>query len=110
MVSNADRQRLRAGTFVSNNGKVLRTINILRYRYNKLSGVQNVLEVDGVDEDEFLDSINFLSQEGYIHLQSISTRDDAKLADYRHTELEAMLTSKGIRLLARGIEDNLVEV
>lgn len=47
-----DRQRLRAGNFVSNNGRVLRTINILRHQYNKLSGIQNVLEEDGVTEDE----------------------------------------------------------
>jgi len=66
-MSDIDKQRLRAGNFVSNNGKVLRTINILRHQYNKLSGIQNVLEEDGVSEDEFLDAVNFLALEGYTY-------------------------------------------
>ena len=47
MTSN-EKQRLKAGNFVRNNGRVLRTINILRHKYNKLSGIQNVLEDDGI--------------------------------------------------------------
>ena len=37
--------QIRAGAFVANNGRVLRTINILRTRYNRLTGVQTVLEI-----------------------------------------------------------------
>ena len=87
-MSNLEKRALRAGSFVHNNGKVLRTVNILRLKYNKLTGVQSVLEDDGIAEDEFLDSVNFL--------------------DY--TALEAKLTGKGIRLLAGGIEDDMIEV
>ena len=99
-----DRQRLRAGNFVSNNGRVLRTINILRHQYNKLSGIQNVLE------EEFLDAVNFLALEGYIHLREVSSKHEASLADKKYQALEAKLTGKGIRLLAGGIEDNMIEV
>ena len=60
MTSN-EKQRLKAGNFVRNNGRVLRTINILRHKYNKLSGIQNVLEDDGISQDEFLDAVNFLA-------------------------------------------------
>ena len=109
-MSGIDRQRLRAGNFVSNNGRVLRTINILRHQYNKLSGIQNVLEEDGVTEDEFLDAVNFLALEGYIHLREVSSKLDASLADKAYQTLEAKLTGKGIRLLAGGIEDNMIEV
>ena len=109
-MSGIDRQRLRAGNFVSNNGRVLRTINILRHQYNKLSGIQNVLEEDGVTEDEFLDSVNFLALEGYIHLREVSSKHDASLADKAYQTLEAKLTGKGIRLLAGCIEDNMIEV
>ena len=49
MTSN-EKQRLKAGNFVRNNGRVLRTINILRHKYNKLSGIQNVLEDDGISQ------------------------------------------------------------
>lgn len=103
-------KRLRQGNFRKNNGAVLRTINILRYKYNKLTGVCSVLADNGVAEDEFLDSVNFLAEEGYIALRDIASKDDAGLADYRYNALEAKLTAKGIRLLAGGIDDALVEV
>ena len=95
MTSN-EKQRLKAGNFVRNNGRVLRTINILRHKYNKLSGIQNVLEDDGISQDEFLDAVNFLALEGYI--------------DNHFETLEARLTGKGIRLLAGGIDDKMIEV
>lgn len=109
-MSNIDKSALRAGNFIRNNGKVLRTVNILRFKYNKLSGVQNVLEDDGIAEDEFLDSVNFLAEEGYIHLRRISSKEEASLADSDYTALETKLAGKGIRLLAGGIKDEMIEV
>lgn len=109
-MNNFDKQKLKAGNFVRNNGKVLRTVNILRFKYNKLTGVESVLEDDGIAEDEFLDCINFLAEEGYIHLRGISTKDTATLADSDYTTLEAKLTGKGIRLLAGGCGDDMIEV
>lgn len=110
MNSGIDIQKLKAGNFVKNNGRVLRTINVLRYKYNKLSGMANVLEGDGIPEDEFLDSVNFLAMEGYVHLREISTKLESSIADTPYTKLEAKLTAKGVRLLAGGLEDNMVEV
>ena len=109
-MTNNDKQRLKAGNFVRNNGRVLRTINILRHKYNKLSGIQNVLEEDGITEDEFLDSVNFLALEGYIHLLDVANQNDASLSDCHSETLEGRLTGKGIRLLAGGIEDTMIEV
>ena len=109
-MSNLEKRALRAGSFVHNNGKVLRTVNILRLKYNKLTGVQSVLADDGIAEDEFLDSVNFLAEEGYIHLRRISNKEPAALADTDYTALEAKLTGRGIRLLAGGIEDDMIEV
>ncbi|MEA4941907.1 hypothetical protein SDC9_187587 [bioreactor metagenome] len=109
-MSNLDKRALRAGSFVKNNGTVLRTVNILRFKYNKLTGVQGVLEDGGIAEDEFLDSINFLAEEGYIHLRQISTKESAALSDANYTALEAKLTGKGIRLLAGGCSDDMIEV
>lgn len=105
-----DKSDLRAGNFVHANGRVLRTINILRTKYNKLTGVERVLADDGISEDEFLDSINFLAAEAYIHLRTVSDHTDADIADCDYRTLEAKLTAKGIRLLAGGIEDNMIEV
>lgn len=109
-MSNFDKHALRAASFPHNNGKVLRTVNILRLKYNKLTGVQNVLEDDGIAEDEFLDSVNFLVEEGFIHLRLISSKVDATLADSDYKVLEAKLTGKGIRLLAGGCSDDMIEV
>ena len=53
-MSNEERARLRAGNFVHNNGLVLRIINILRYKYNRLTGVKDVVAGHGVSEDEYL--------------------------------------------------------
>lgn len=105
-----DVSKLRAGNFVANNGLVLRTINILRTKYNKLAAIQRVLSESGVSCSEFLDAINFLAEEGYIHLRHIVGHSEAALADVDYKELEAKLTGKGIRLLAGDISDNLVEV
>lgn len=103
--------QIRAGAFVANNGRVLRTINILRTRYNRLTGVQTVLEDQGVMEDEFADSINFLSMEEYIQLRRVGDRTEVRdLADDDWRMLEAKLTPKGIRLLAGGICDEMIEV
>lgn len=109
-MTNIDKSALRAGNFVRNNGKVLRTVNILRFKYNKLPGVQSVLEDGGITEDEFLDSINFLAEEGYIHLRHVSSKAEASLADNEYAALEAKLSGKGIRLLAGGCSDDMIEV
>lgn len=105
-----EKQRLKASGFARGNGRVLCAINILRIKYNKLAGVKNVLKGEGVAEDEFLDAVNFLAEEGYIHLRRISTREKADLADCDYTALEAKLTGKGIRLRAGDIKDDMVEM
>lgn len=105
-----DIRKLEAREFIANNGRVLRTINILRYKYNRLKSVENVLRDEGIDNGDFLDSVNFLSQEGYIHLRHITTHETVSLSDCDYSLTEANLTGKGIRLLAGGINDDMVEV
>lgn len=78
-MSNEERARLRAGNFIHNNGLVLRIINILRYKYNRLTGVKDVVAGHGVSEDEYLDSVNFLAEEGYIRLR-LAADQDARIA------------------------------
>lgn len=103
-------QKVKAATFRVNNGQVLRTINILREKYNQLEVVQSVVEDNGVDVGEFIDSINFLSMEGYISLRKISDHCNVDISDANYKECEAKVTGKGIRLLAGGICDNMIEI
>lgn len=109
-VSSSDKSLLRAGNFIQNNGAVLRPLNILAHRFTKLSDLRGLLAMEGTAEDEFLDSVNFLAEEGYISLRLISSKAPALLADHDHNTLEAKLTGKGLRLLMGGIEDNIIEV
>lgn len=100
--------KIRAGRFIKNNGRVLRTINLLRYKYEKLEEVKYALE--DIPDNEYLDSLNYLSEAEYIQLRHIGSRQSANIADVDISELEAKLTDKGIRLLAGKISDELVEV
>lgn len=105
-----DRRRLRAGNFRLNNGRVMYTINLLREKYNDLRSVEKALGYEGIDRQSFIDSVNFLSEEGYIHLREKDTHEDATLSDYEYQTLEAKVTGKGIRLLGGGISDNMIDI
>ncbi len=100
--------KIKAGRFIKNNGRVLRTINILRYKYEKLSEVSYAL--DDMPENEYYDSLNYLFESEYIQLRHIRSKQAATLADSEPDDLEAKLTDKGIRLLAGKLFDELVEV
>ncbi len=101
-------KKMRASKFKQNNAKVLLTINILRHQFEALSDVKYALEK--MEESEFLDSINFLCEENYIKLRTIDGHQDTTIADTDYAELEAKVTSLGIRLLAGEIKDAQVEV
>ncbi|NCB52454.1 MAG: type VI secretion protein [Clostridia bacterium] len=102
--------QIRAGNFKANNGRVLRTINILRYKYNKLSGIKYALP--DLAEDEILDCINYLHEAEYIEFRHVETKQPTPtgLADHDYRDLEAKLTDKGISLLAYSIKDPSIEV
>lgn len=101
-------QKIKARNFVKNNGQVLRTINILRVGYEKLSDVKYAL--GDVSEHDFLSSVNYLFLSEYILLRKIKTKEFADIADVPYEELETKLSQKGIKLLDGTISDNSVEV
>lgn len=101
-------EKMKTGKFIKNNGLVLRTINILRYKFEKLEEVKYAL--DDMPENEYLDSLNYLCESEYIQLRNIKSKKSAELADEDISQLEAKLTDKGIKLLAGKIFDEMVEV
>ena len=105
-----EKRRLRAGAFMVNNGRVLMTINLLREKYNALRSVEKGLKAEGIERQEFIDSVNFLHEEGYIYLRDMESREPANLADVEYQTLEAKVTGKGIRLLGGGITDEMVDL
>lgn len=101
-------QKIKARNFVQNNGQILRTINILHVNYEKLSDVK--FAISNVSEHDFLSSVNYLFLSEYILLRHIKTKEPADIADVPYEELEAKLSSKGIKLLEGSVTDNSVEV
>ena len=102
-----EKRRLRAGAFMVNNGRVLMTINLLREKYNALRSVEKGLKAEGIERQEFIDSVNFLHEEGYIYLRDMESREPANV---EYQTLEAKVTGKGIRLLGGGITDEMVDL
>lgn len=100
-------KRISAGNFVENNGSVLRAINILKTKFNRLKDIKYALNADKTDIEK---SINYLYEAGYLHLRTIGSHADTSLADNDFDDIEAKLTAKGIQLLAGVIEDECVEV
>lgn len=94
--------------FRNNNAAVLRALNLLRIKYERLSDVKYAL--NNIEEPEFLDSVNYLHEAGYVQLRRISTKEKALLADFDYTELEGKLTHKGIKILNGDEIDNSIGV
>lgn len=101
--------KIRQRKFIENNGRVLRTINSLRYKYISLKDLSYGLE-PSMSRDELMDCVNYLSLEGYIDTRHIRTKASVTIADAFFDELEAKLTGDGISLLSGTREDPNVEV
>lgn len=101
-------KRISAGNFVENNGSVLRTVNLLKTKYNKLKSIQYAL--NNIDRNDISNSINYLYEAGYLHLRHTESKQPSSLADDDFDVLEGKLTAKGIQLLAGVISDECVEI
>ena len=101
-------RRISAGNFVENNGSVLRTVNLLKTKYNKLKSIQYAL--NNIDRNDISNSINYLYEAGYLHLRHTESKQPSSLADDDFDVLEGKLTAKGIQLLAGVIQDECVEI
>lgn len=100
-------KRISAGNFVENNGSVLRAVNILKTKFNRLKDIKYALNIE---KNDIENSINYLHEAGYLHLRNIENKQSSSLADADFDMLEGKLTAKGIQLLAGVIQDECVEV
>lgn len=100
-------KRISAGNFVENNGSVLRAVNILKTKFNRLKDIKYALNID---KNDIENSINYLFEAGYLHLRTVEGHTETSLADTDFDDIEAKLTAKGIQLLAGVIKDECVEV
>lgn len=97
---------MKQARFRNNNAEVLRALNLLRIRYERLQDVK--LAMPNLTEQEFLDSINYLQEVGYITLRNIRNKADALLADSDWEALEGKLSHKGIKILSGDLHDNSI--
>lgn len=101
-------KKMRSDKFIKNNGIVLRTINIGRTSYNRLSQLRKALEPD-ISRNEFCDCINYLSGAKMIDLRRCDNKEPADIADVSIDDIEAKVSVQGIRLLAGKITDPCIE-
>lgn len=100
-------RRISAGNFVENNGSVLRAVNILKTKFNRLKDIKYALNIE---KNDIENSINYLHEAGYLHLRNSENRQPSSLSDDDFDVLEGKLTARGIQLLAGVIQDECVEV
>ena len=85
--------------FAKNNGKIMRTLNVLAPSYHNLSSIQRILKDDGIGEGQYAACLDFLALEGYILLRTVKDHVRCEdLADHNWTELEAKLSGKGLEI------------
>lgn len=105
-------KQIRADAFPRNNGSVLTCINLLnRIGFSPLEQVRAGVNNWGVEKSDFLDSVHFLQQSGYIETRTIDGKVmGADLADHGYQELEVRVSAKGIRLMQGSMSDECVKV
>lgn len=102
------RRRIEAGEFADNNGRLIRTINVLKGKWIKLSVVQSALTE--IEEGDLEQSLIYLERAEYIKVRDDVTKKSLEVdsADYNNSEVT--LTKKGIDLALYYISDPAVRV
>lgn len=102
-------ERIRQKKFFHNNGVVLKGINLLRTQYVSLSELKYALEPT-MTESELRDSVNYLSESGYIKMRNIRSKQYTTLADCEFDEIEAKVSADGIKIIACVRTDECIDV
>ena len=102
-------ERIHQKKFFRNNGIVLKGINLLRTKYVRLSELRYALEPT-LTEAELRDSVNYLSESGYINLRSVRSKQSTTLADCDFDEIEAKVSADGIKVIACVKIDECIDV
>lgn len=102
-------ERIRQKKFFRNNGVVLKGINLLREKYVRLTELKYALEPT-LMEQELRDSINYLSESGYINMRNIRSKQSTTLADCDFDDIEAKVSADGIKIIACVKTDECIDV
>ncbi len=102
-------ERIRQKKFFRNNGMVLKGINMLRTQYVRLADLRYALEAS-MTEAELVDCVNYLSESGFIKTRNCHTKQEVTLADCPFDDLEAKVSSEGIKIIACARVDECIDV
>lgn len=102
-------ERIRQKKFFRNNGIVLKGINLLRTKYVTLTELKYALEPT-ITETELRDSVNYLSESGYINMRNIHDKQPTTLADCDFDDIEAKVLADGIKIIACVKSDECIDV
>lgn len=96
--------------FSKNNGRIIRTVNLLSGKYINLHTAFMALE-EYMDMGKFKSSIDYLYRSCYIEIRVENTKKIISDMDrYTLKEMEMTLTQKGIKIAMGYIEDEAVEI
>ncbi|EJU21162.1 hypothetical protein HMPREF1143_1990 [Peptoanaerobacter stomatis] len=107
---NEIRKKIEQSDFAKNNGRVIRTINVLSGKFINVDSVCDALN-NVMSIGEFDECLIYLYKGVYIEVREAATQrivDD--FAKYVYSELEVTLTQKGIKLARGFITDEAVEI
>ncbi|MGP1405238.1 hypothetical protein [Filifactor alocis] len=102
------KREIQTAEFAENNGRILRTVNVLRGKWIRLSSVRDVL--DDIISADLEQSLIYLERSEYISVRSIETKGIVEVESADYSECEVSLTKKGIDVALYFIKDAAVKV
>ena len=99
---------IQTAEFAENNGRIIRTVNVLRGKWIRLSSVRDVL--DDINLADLEQSLIYLERSEYISVRDIETKIPIEVEQADYSESEVSLTKKVIHVALYFIKDAAVKV
>ncbi|MGP1563240.1 hypothetical protein [Filifactor alocis] len=99
---------IQTAEFAENNGRIIRTVNVLRGKWIRLSSVRDVL--DDINLADLEQSLIYLERSEYIAVRDIETKIPVEVEQADYSGCEVSLTKKGIDVALYFIKDAAVKV
>lgn len=106
--------KLEAISFMDVNGRILRSLNVLKNNSCMLKELENLFydasKSPEIKRHNFSCSVRYLSESGYITLKNTLSGESVELDEEVFNDIEIKLAPKGIQLLCGVIDDDCIYV
>ena len=102
------KQRILSGEFANNNGKIIRTINILNGDWIELDTIRKAQPT--IDAGEFNQSMVYLERGGYIEIRDAVSKAPMSAEAAKLRDGEAILSARGIKLAMGFVTDEAIDI